>query len=49
MELPNVVTGLQPLGTSSATSSFTREKSHTCVTSVGEVLLAVCLLFLEDH
>ena len=46
---PNVTAGSQPLVTSSATLLFTRERSHTCVTSVGEVLLSVFLFFLEDR
>lgn len=39
--------GLQPPGTSSATSLSTREKSRTCVTSVVEVELRVSLFLLE--
>lgn len=44
---PNYITGLQLLVMSSVTLLFTRERSHTCVTSVAEVWLRVSFLFLE--
>lgn len=41
--------GLQPLVTSSATSSFTLERSHTCVTHAAEVLLSEHFLCSQGH